>query len=309
MNFISICLNPAIDVTMRLDSLIPDEPARPTSERLYAGGKAVNAARTLAALGEDSSLFGIAGRENYHIFSGLLDRDKVDCGFVLTDGGIRENLTICLGDGTLYKINRQGFAACRDDLDRLSGMVFSQTVKTTETVHIYSGSLPTGITADDLTTMMTKSEESGALVVYDGTALDFDRLKALDPFVYKPNLTEFAELIGIKPASADHLAAMVRQHICARHMLISLGADGLLYSGKDGMYKADVPHVPVRSTVGAGDACLACFLHAIATGTDIQDCIAMAAAGGTAKTMLDGTETIGRNNVRPLIDEIRVRKI
>ena len=58
------CLNPAIDRTVSVPSLVPGGLNRVAASRSDAGGKGVNVAVTLTRLGEDAACVAFLPREN-----------------------------------------------------------------------------------------------------------------------------------------------------------------------------------------------------------------------------------------------------
>jgi len=58
---IVVCLNPALDVTHHLDAVDWGGVNRPRAVRARPGGKGLNVARTLHALGVDVLVLGLAG--------------------------------------------------------------------------------------------------------------------------------------------------------------------------------------------------------------------------------------------------------
>ena len=76
-----------------------------------------------------------------------------------------------------------------------------------------------------------------------------------------------------------------------------------------GSVMAHVPHVEVKSTVGAGDSSLAGFLIGYVRGSTPEECVRMAAACGTATVTRDGTDLGDAERVEALITQITVEQL
>jgi len=89
-------------------------------------------------------------------------------------------------------------------------------------------------------------------------------------------------------------------------VLLSLGSDGAMFIRGDHMFRAVPPSVEVVNTVGAGDALLAGFLHARATGMDDRESLAFAVATGTASTLAESVGAVEPNEIERLRAKITI---
>ena len=102
---ITISINPALDVTLWIETMDFSEPNQTTREEIYAAGKSINVSRVLASLQTPSVSLGICGDDNSKLFATLLQKDGVKFDFVTIPGYIRENLTLIIPDGRVLKIS------------------------------------------------------------------------------------------------------------------------------------------------------------------------------------------------------------
>ena len=65
---IAVSLNPALDVTLWVNTLDFNEPNKTTDEKVYAGGKAVNIARVFASYGAENACMSGSGPTVFGIF-------------------------------------------------------------------------------------------------------------------------------------------------------------------------------------------------------------------------------------------------
>ena len=80
-------------------------------------------------------------------------------------------------------------------------------------------------------------------------------------------------------------------------MLASLGAAGAVLVTSEGVWRAQAPQVRVRSTVGAGDSCLAGYLLGQVRGRSEERSLAAAVAYGSAAAALPGTQLPRRQDL------------
>jgi fructose-1-phosphate kinase PfkB-like protein len=93
------------------------------------------------------------------------------------------------------------------------------------------------------------------------------------------------------------------------NVLVSLGADGILFLSKGRAIRAAVPAVEVKSTVGAGDSVLAGFIIGFMKESSVEECVRLAAACGTASAMQEGTKLATRETVQVLLEQITITEL
>ena len=72
-------------------------------------------------------------------------------------------------------------------------------------------------------------------------------------------------------------------------VLLSMGGDGAVLTYAQGVYLARSPKVHARSTIGAGDTLLTCFLWGLSLGEAPDKALVRAVGGATAKVQQVGT--------------------
>ncbi len=291
---ITVTLNTAIDRVLEVDGL--SAGAHVGARRLgrYAAGKGVNVSRALAKLGVTSVAVGFVGREEKDWFETQLRRTGDGCvmpRLLAVAGPTRENITLLAPHDhppTDLHVREAGYEVRREDVQRLSDML-DQTVRPGDVV-VFSGSLPTGVRADDLARWVSVLGHRGARVVLDsdgtilrqvlfGAAADSAR-----PWLVKPNGAELAACLDTTAArDLTHLAAQARQ-LSGRATWIAAtaGAQGAVVVGDGGVWTGRLrgPFAASRhqvlNTVGCGDCFLAGLLAGLLRGESGS------AAGGAA---------------------------
>ena len=96
---LTLTLNPALDLTLRLDQLQPGVVNRCHGFASHAAGKGLNVAQVLADLGHSLSVAGFLGRANAAPFEALMHRRGFHDLFVRVPGETRSNIKLAEADG------------------------------------------------------------------------------------------------------------------------------------------------------------------------------------------------------------------
>lgn len=256
---LTLTLNPALDLTVRLARLEPGEVNRSETLLTHAAGKGVNVAQVLADLGHDVSVGGFLGEANPEAFDALIASRGFGDAFIRVPGETRSNIKIAEQDGRVTDINapgplvsEQAQAALRDRLEMIAPTFDAVVV---------AGSLPRGVSPEWFQGLLEQLKDLGVRVALDtsGEALRAG-LKA-SPWLIKPNTEELAEALG---HSTDVISQLHQQGV--EHVVVSDGAAGVTWYSPDAALHATPPKVTVASTVGAGDSLLAGMLHGLLSG-------------------------------------------
>jgi tagatose 6-phosphate kinase len=273
---IVVCLNPALDVTHHLDAVDWGGVNRPRAVRARPGGKGLNVARTLHALGVDVLVLGLAGGITGAGVEAALRERCVPAVLTPVAGETRRTFSV-VDDSRVtafYEpgptVSEEEFAAFRlgyeQALDRAAAVVLC-------------GSLPPGL---EPATYATLLQAAGIPAVLDthGEALRLGA--AAGAAIVKPNLAELKSLTGHKLATPDEVIAAAGQLRGAQAVVVTLGPDGLLAMTGDGCWRARVPAAVTGNATGAGDAVTAALAHGLVLGRPWDERLRHAAALGAA---------------------------
>lgn len=292
---VTLTLNPAIDRTVVLEALALGAVNRVAETREDMGGKGINVARILRSLGSESLAAGFIGRQNLSLAQALLARDAIPADLIPVDGATRVNVKILeTRTRTTTDLNAAGFPVGPAELDGLATRLRRLAAGSAFTV--LSGSVPPGVPATIYRTLIELLRPLCRIALdADG---DFLR-HGLDarPFLVKPNRQELENALGCPLSTPEAVVAAGRDIVArgqAEMVLVSLGADGaILVTERESLMAEPVP-VIVRGTVGAGDAMLAGFLHALALGEPARTALSWATACGALAVSRTGTEAFSR---------------
>lgn len=279
---ITVTLHPALDETVELAELRPGALHRCPEVRRRAGGKGLNVATALAKAGVQVVATGFLGRDNEAPFVEHCRRGGIVEAFVRLPGLTRSAWKIVeRPSGRVTEINGTGPAPNDAAWTELLGTV-QQAVRQGALWLVLAGSAPPGASVGDIAAFLRLARGLGLSLAVDtsGPLLQEVVREGLADLL-KPNRDELAELCAPDPAPTTAAAlADWRQRWSVPTVLASRGADGVWLATAAGCWALPAPVVPVRQTVGAGDALLAGWLAAVLDGAAAP--IALAAAQAAA---------------------------
>ncbi len=304
---VTVTLNPALDKTVTLPMFTVGQVNRVEKMRLDPGGKGINVSKTIHALHGKSIAMGILGGAAGRYIKACLDKAGIENDFAFVREQTRTNLKII--DPTLHTntdINEPGMAVSSRAMNRVFESL-SVKVTSGDTV-VLAGKTPPG-TDDCLYAEWTQRlHKKGVRVCLDADGPQLiNGVKAM-PDIIKPNEEEFSRLMGRRFDSMQDMAraALDVSQRGIGQVMVSMGEKGALFISGGRVKFAHGIKVPVKSTVGAGDAALAALVLSLQRGEDWMDSIRLAIAAGAAGVMCEGTETVAQETVRELIPQVIV---
>ncbi len=275
---LTVTLNTALDLTYRVPALTPHASHRVTEVRERPGGKGLNVARVLAALGHDVTVTGFAGGDTGRVLRERLAADgpRVTDALAEVAGATRRTLAVAdASTGDTTQFNEPGPAITPAEwtafLDTYDGLV------RTPGTHAVAlcGSLPPGVPVGAYALLVRAARAARVPVLLDTSGEPLRRGVAARPDIVKPNADELAELTGShEPGQATRDARRRGAHT----VVASLGADGLLAVTPEGTWQARPPAVVRGNPTGAGDSAVAGLLSGLAEGLPWPERLARAVA-------------------------------
>lgn len=268
---LTLTLNPALDLTIRLARLEAGEVNRSETMLTHAAGKGVNVAQVLADLGHQVTVGGFLGEDNPQAFDALIARRGFADAFIRVPGETRSNIKIAEQDGRVTDINAPGpqvsEQAQRALLEKLVQMApgFDAVV--------VAGSLPRGVSSQWFQHLLAQLKNLGLKVALDTSGEALRAGLQAGPWLVKPNTEELAEALGNAPDAIRQL-----HQLGVEHVVVSDGAAGVNWYRPGAALHATPPNVTVASTVGAGDSLLAGMLHGLLSGDTPEQTLRRATA-------------------------------
>ena len=265
---LTLTLNPALDLTVRLARLEPGAVNRSETLLTHAAGKGVNVAQVLADLGHHVTVGGFLGEDNPQAFEALIARRGFADAFIRVPGETRSNIKIAELDGRVTDVNAPGPQVSEQAQQALLNQL--TLIAPGHDAVVVAGSLPRGISAQWFQGLLEHLKSLGLKVALDTSGEALRAGLQAGPWLIKPNTEELAEALDCPTDSiAQQAQAAERLHAQGvEHVVVSHGADGVNWFSPGTALHATPPKVSVASTVGAGDSLLAGMLHGL-LGVDL----------------------------------------
>ncbi|MDI3409107.1 1-phosphofructokinase family hexose kinase [Streptomyces cavernicola] len=261
---LTVTLNTALDITYRVPRLTPHASHRVGEVTERPGGKGLNVARVLAALGRSVTVTGFAGgATGAALRAQLAEASRVRDELLDVAGPTRRTVAVVderTGDTT--QLNEPGPLISSAEWARFRTS-YEELLDSADAVAL-CGSLPPGVPVGAYAQLVRAARAAQVPVLLDTSGEPLRRGIAARPDVVKPNADELAELTGShEPLRATRDARRRGAHA----VVASLGADGLLAATPDGAWQA-APPAPVRGNpTGAGDSAVAGLLAGLVDAT------------------------------------------
>jgi 6-phosphofructokinase 2 len=308
-DIVTVTPNPAVDVSMSVEKIIPVRKLRGSEPRRDPGGGGINVARVIKRLGGDVCAIYPVGGSTGDVLRKLLDREGVASKTFAIADETREDFFVSeTATGQQYRFILPGpelsageWQECLDLLARSEP--FPRFV-------VASGSLPRGVPDDFYARLARLAKTRGARMVVDtsGPALATAVAEGVD--LIKPSLREMRELAGREPSDAfeweDAARHLVRDGKVAT-VALTMGHLGAVLVTRDLVLRASALAIAPVSAVGAGDSFLGALIHGLAAGAALDDCFRRAVAAGAAALLNPGTGLCLPDDVERLAGQVIVR--
>lgn len=272
---LTVTLNTALDTTYTVDALTPHAVHRVQVATTRAGGKGVNVARVLHALGRDVQATGLVGGAAGDSVEADLRVAGVPTAFVRIALETRRTVTVVDADATVF--NEPGPRVAAAEWERFLAE-YARLVAGARAVAL-SGSLPPGVPVDAYRTLADMA--GGVPVVLDTAGEPLLLGLPGRPAVVKPNAAELRE---IAPGSVvDGARELLKRGAAA--VVVSRGTDGLTLVTEDEVRQAPPPERVAGNPTGAGDAVVAALAAGLAAGVPLAEILADGVALGAAAVL------------------------
>lgn len=275
--------NPAVDLTYRVPEIRPGAVNRVQEVAMRPGGKGVNVGFVLRALGREvMHALPLGGTAGTWIGERLKNEGFSQLSFPAR-GETRRTVTVVPPDVHPTAYYEPGPELTSTEWGRFTGMIVERIGTRRADTVVISGSLPPGVSGQDLAASVRQLRGTGALVGVDtsGAAL-LSAAEAGADFV-KPNVEELVQATGI---ASWHDAAHALVEAGAALVAVSHGAEGLACCTSARCVRA-VPPELIGNPTGAGDATVAGLVEGLVTGRALDELAAQAAAVGAAAVLRD----------------------
>lgn len=307
---LTVTLNPAIDRTIIVDNFSMDQVNRIKHIRRDIGGKGLNVTKTINAMGGTSKALLVLGGENGAF---IRDRAKADGLSIMAfeiEGNTRENIKIVDPlNHTFTDINEPG-PVLNEETCKVLAETIANAISPRDWL-VISGSSPQGIDTAFYETVFSHAEALGVKVIADVSGAQLEAFIKFKPWLIKPNIHELGELFGIKIEDSVSAIQYARQIIerGVSTVVVSMGEKGLLWVNAERAIVANAVKVPVKSTVGAGDAIVAGLTLGLSRGEAPETIIREAVAAATCVITTEGSLTGDLEKMSAYLKRVVVQKL
>jgi 1-phosphofructokinase family hexose kinase len=307
---ITVTLNAAIDKTLAVPNFRLGRRHRAVEQTAMAGGKGVNVARALRALGQPVIATGVAGGPTGTRIVEHLTEEGILNDFVrIREESRTSTAVVDPTNGDQTEINEHGPHVSDQELDLFVDKLLY--LAKGAAVCVFAGSLPRGVDTGLYGRLVEEMRRLGVTTVLDSEGEPLLTATRRRPDVVSPNELEAEGLVGHEFSDEDDrrraLGEMVEMG--AREGIITL-ADGCLAVLGEGsersLYRATLEPLEPVSSVGSGDALIAGFVAARYSGSDPEHCLRFAVACGAESTQHFGAGVLEQREVERLLPEVRV---
>jgi 1-phosphofructokinase family hexose kinase len=310
---ITVTLNAAIDKTLAVPNFRLGRRHRAVEQAATAGGKGVNVARALRALGQPVIATGVAGGPTGTRIVEHLTEEGILNDFVrIREESRTSTAVVDPTSGEQTEINERGPHVSEQELELFVGKILY--LAKGAAVCVFAGSLPGGVDPGLYGRLIEEMQRLGVLTVLDSEGEALRIATRSRPAVVTPNELEAEGLVGHEFSDDDDRRTAVGEMVSlgAREAIMTL-ADGCLAmletGGERRLYRATLESLEPVSAVGSGDAFLAGFVAARYANRDPGDCLRFAVACGAESTQHFGAGVVDEREVQRLAPEVRVETL
>jgi 1-phosphofructokinase family hexose kinase len=310
---ITVTLNAAIDKTLAVPNFRLGRRHRAVEQTAMAGGKGVNVARALRALGQPVIATGIAGGPTgTRIVEHLTDEGILNDFVRIREESRTSTAVVDPTSGEQTEINEYGPHVSEQELDLFVDKLL-YLAKGAE-VCVFAGSLPRGVDTGLYGRLIEELKRLDVMTVLDSEGEPMQIATRRGPDVVSPNELEAEGLVGHEFSDEEDRRYAVGEMIelGASESIMTLPAGCLAMLGEGGerrLYRATLDPLEPVSAIGSGDAFLAGFVAARYGDGDVDACLRFAVACGAESTQHFGAGVLDRREVERLAPEVRVEEL
>ncbi|MFF6997444.1 1-phosphofructokinase family hexose kinase [Streptomyces sp. NPDC008313] len=300
---LTVTLNTALDITYRVRALRPHASHQVTEVSERPGGKGLNVARVLAALGHEVTVTGFAGgATGRSLRARLAGTPGVLDALLPVAGTTRRTIAVVdTATGDTTQLNEPGPAVTPAEWSAFLD-AYTRLLRSASAVAL-CGSLPPGVPVGAYAGLVRAARASAVPVLLDTSGEPLRRGVAARPDIVKPNAGELAELTGShEPLRATRDARRRGAHA----VVASLGADGLLALTAEGRWRAAPPRRVAGNPTGAGDSAVAGLLSGTVENLPWPDRLTRAVALSAATVLSPVAGEFDRPAYEELLDRVTV---
>jgi 1-phosphofructokinase family hexose kinase len=310
---ITVTLNAAIDKSLAVPNFRLGRRHRTVEQRTMAGGKGVNIARTLKALGQPVIATGFAGgATGTHIVEQLTEESILN-DFVRIREESRTNTSVLdPTTGAQTEINERGPSVTAHEVELFRDKLLY--LARGAAIVVFAGSLPRGVEPDLYASLIRDLERSDVTTVVDTDGEPLRNAVRAEPNLVSPNVLEAEELVGHEFATDEERTLAMPEIVAMgpREVIMTLPDGALAQVVVDGQVRLKRATIEQREPIakrGSGDAFLAGYLAARYEGRPPDHCVRFGVACGAESTGRFGAGLIDPREARRLMGDVELEPV
>ena len=209
---ITVTLNAAIDKSLSVPNFRLGRRHRTVEQRTMAGGKGVNIARALKALGQPVIATGLAGgATGTHIVEQLTEEAILNDFVRIRDESRTNTSVLDPTNGEQTEVNERGPAVSEQEVELFRDKLLY--LARGAAIVVLAGSLPRGVSSEIYAELIRDLQKAGVTTVIDTDGDALMHAVRAEPDVVSPNILEAEELVGHEFASEEERLLAVRVNV------------------------------------------------------------------------------------------------
>ena len=307
---ITVTLNAAIDKTLAVPNFQIGRRHRSSEQRTMPGGKGVNVARSLKALGQPVIATGVAGGPTGTRIIEQLTEEAILNDFVRIREESRTSIAVVDPTaGALTEVYEWGPAVRPEELEMLLDKL--HYLSRVASYVVFCGSLPRDVENDFYAQAIHDLNRRGIRCVLDCEGEPLRLGVEAEPFLVSPNQQEAESLVGQEFMDEEDfvMALDTIADLGARNVLITqeTACFALLREERQVQrFRASIPRVEPIARVGAGDVLLGGYLSERFNGRAVADALRTAVGCAAASVVELGAGRFERREATRLASGVEI---
>ena len=307
---LTVTLNAAIDKRYVVEGFRTGEVNRVKECTYVPGGKGLNVSKPASIYGAEVVATGFAGGHAGAYIEDALKPFGIRSAFYHVDAESRSCINIWDEVNQVQtEFLEPGFTLTEEDFAGFEAK-FRQLVQEAKVVAM-SGSVPKGLDGTAYQRLVKIVKDAGIPVILDTSGKLLEMGIEAIPTMIKPNIDEIRMLTGKRCDDISEIIESARaiHERGVKIVAVSLGADGSLAVGDDGIFRARVPKIDAVNTVGCGDSMIAGFALGLSKGLPLEETLRLASAISAAAAMREETGFFVMEDMEKLLPQIEITRL
>ena len=307
---LTVTLNAAIDKRYVVDNFKTGEVNRVKECTYVPGGKGLNVSKPASIYGAEVVATGFVGGHAGAYIEDALKPFGIKSAFYHVGAESRSCINIWDEINQVQtEFLEPGFTLTDEDFAGFEEE-FRGLVKEAKVVAM-SGSVPKGLDGTAYQRLVKIVKDAGIPVILDTSGKLLEMGIEAAPTMIKPNIDEIRMITG---KHCDDIQDIINaaKEIHAKGVeivAVSLGGDGSIVVGDEGIFRARVPKIDAVNTVGCGDSMIAGFALGLSKGLSLPETLKLASAISAAAAMREETGFFVIEDMEKLFPQIEITKL